>query len=86
MTRKLDDEIIGVFATFSQRDPSELSLETEIRDVGIHSLELTEIIMELEERYGIAIEIDTVDAWSSLVRIKDVVAAVDDLLAAKTAV
>ena len=41
----------------------------------------TEIIFDLEEEYGIEIEMNTVDAWSSLKNVGDMVEAVRVLIA-----
>ncbi len=51
--------------------------------LGIHSLELTEIIFDLEEAYGIEIEMNTVEAWSKLKNVGDMVEAVRGLIARK---
>jgi nodulation protein F len=54
-----------------------------LTSLGIHSLELTEIIFDLEEEYGIEIEMNTVDAWSNLKNVGDMVEAVRALIAKK---
>jgi nodulation protein F len=65
-------------------DPDlEITLQTNLNDLGIHSLELTEIIFDLEEDYGIEIEMNTAEAWSKLTNVDDIVAAVRDLIAKK---
>ena len=65
-------------------DPDlEITLQTNLNDLGIHSLELTEIIFDLEEDYGIEIEMNTAEAWSRLTNVDDIVAAVRDLIAKK---
>lgn len=63
-------------------DPSvgEITPETELTALGIHSLELTEIIFDLEDAYGIEIEMNTVDAWSQLKNVGDMVTAVRALI------
>ena len=71
----------------SRRTPSltanEITVDTELDDLGIHSLELTEIIFDLEEAYGIEIEMNTVEAWSKLKNVGDMVEAVRGLIADK---
>ena len=57
--------------------------ETPLDELGIHSLELTEIIFDLEEAYGIEIEMNTAEAWSKLKTINDIIEAVRGLIAAK---
>jgi nodulation protein F len=83
MSSTLSREIIATISEYSDVEADKLSGETEIGELGIHSLELTEIIMELEEKYDVAIEIDTVEAWNSLKTIDDIVNAVSRLLAEK---
>ena len=56
---------------------------TELGELGIHSLELTEIVFDIEEAYGVEIEMNTVDAWSSLKNVGDMVEAVRALIATK---
>ena len=46
---------------------------TELTALGIHSLELTEIVFDLEEAYGIEIEMNTVEAWNNLKNVGDIV-------------
>lgn len=73
MNETLLDETIAVIARHCDMDAARISPETEIEELGIHSLELTEILMELEERYDVEIDLNTVEAWSSLKTIRDVV-------------
>ena len=66
-------------------DPDiEITQQTELGELGIHSLELTEIIFDLEEAYGIEIEMNTAEAWSRLKDVGDIVDAVRGLIAKKT--
>ncbi len=65
-------------------DPGvEVKTSTELTALGIHSLELTEIIFDIEDRYGIEIEMNTVDAWNNLKNVGDMVDSVRTLIAAK---
>lgn len=73
MSETLLDETIAVIARHCEIDAGEISPDTEIEELGLHSLELTEILMELEERYDVDIDLNTVEAWSSLKTIRDVV-------------
>lgn len=79
----LSAEIIRYIAEYSDSDVSDLSGQSRVDDLGIHSLELAELVMELEEKYDIEIETDTVDSWNALKTIDDIVAAVRELLAEK---
>lgn len=48
--------------------------------LGIDSLGLADVLWDLEQIYGIKIEMNTADAWSNLNNIGDVVEAVRGLL------
>lgn len=85
MSDKLLSDTIALIAGYSELDASEIGPETELDELGIHSLELTEIIMELEEKYDVDIDINTVEAWSSLRTIKDVADKVGGIVGARTA-
>ena len=61
----------------------EITVATELSELGIHSLELTEIVFELEDEFGIEIEMNTVDAWANLSNVGDIVAAVRVLVEKK---
>jgi len=80
MADKLADDIISKITTHSDPEAGEIGLETELTALGIHSLELTEIIFDLEEEYGIEIEMNTVEAWSNLKTVHDMVEAVRALI------
>ena len=61
----------------------ELNKDTDFDTLGLSSLELTEVILELEERHEVEIDISTVDAASSLKTVGDIVAKLDELVKAK---
>jgi nodulation protein F len=63
----------------------EVGPESDLTKLGIHSLELTEIVFDLEETYGIDIDMNTVEAWSNLRTVGDIVEATRALIAAKAA-
>lgn len=64
-------------------DPSAVTLDTLLVDLGIHSLELTEIIFDIEDEFGIQVEMNTVEAWENLSTVSDIVEAVRGLVVAK---
>jgi nodulation protein F len=84
MGTELAQDIISRLRVYAEGGPSrEINLTTDIRSLGIQSLELTEVIFDLEEAYGIEVEMNTVDAWSQLKTVGDVVSKVGALVAAK---
>ncbi|MEJ6784025.1 acyl carrier protein [Aminobacter sp. Piv2-1] len=83
MADQLATDIIDKIKAHAEPSGEEITLDTELTSLGIHSLELTEIIFDLEEEYGIEIEMNTVEAWSSLKNVGDMVEAVRGLIAQK---
>lgn len=81
----LAKDIIAKVQAHADPSAGDITPETELTALGIHSLELTEIIFDLEEAYGIEIEMNTVDAWSKLQNVGDMVDAVRALIDKKTA-
>lgn len=85
MADQLADDIIARIKAHADPEAGEITPQTELTALGIHSLELTEIIFDLEEDYGIEIEMNTADAWASLKNVGDMVEAVRGLIAKKSA-
>ncbi|WP_432285546.1 acyl carrier protein [Aminobacter sp. BA135] len=81
MADQLATDIIAKIKAHAEEGGDEITLGTELTALGIHSLELTEIIFDLEEEYDIEIEMNTVDAWSNLKNVGDMVEAVRALIA-----
>jgi len=83
MADQLAEDIISKIEAHADPAVGAIGLDTELTSLGIHSLELTEIIFDLEEAYGIEIEMNTVEAWSNLKTVQDMVEAVRALIAKK---
>lgn len=84
MADQLATDIIAKIKAHAEEGGEEITLGTELTALGIHSLELTEIIFDLEERHGIEIEMNTVEAWNNLKTIGDIVTAVRLLIDKKS--
>lgn len=84
MSDQLEADIVEKVAAYAGLDKSEISLSTDLMELGIHSLELTEIIFDIEEQYDVEIEMNTSEAWSKLKNVGDVVAALRKLIDAKS--
>ena len=80
---QLAQDIISKIKAHADPEMGDITLETDLKDLGIHSLELTEIIFDLEEAYGIEVEMNTAEAWSKLSNVGDIVEAVRILIAKK---
>ena len=84
MGNDLRDDIIARIRTYAENGAErEITLGTDIESLGVQSLELTEIIFDIEEAYGVEIELNTVEAWTKLRTVGDVVVAVKALIEAK---
>ena len=73
MADKLATEIIQKIKAHADPGAGEITPATELTALGIHSLELTEIVFDLEETYGIEIEMNTVEAWNNLKNVGDII-------------
>ena len=83
MTEELDSGILALFEQHADKSAGPVTPETELEKLGIHSLELTEIVMDIEDKYGVEIDLSTVDTWQSFKNVGDIIDAVKSLLAAK---
>ena len=83
MSDELATTILGKIKAHAAPETGAITLDTELSELGIHSLELTEIVFELEDEFGIEIEMNTVDAWSSLSNVGDIVKIVRELVEKK---
>ena len=79
----IDDVIEIICEVREELDASQLTKDTKFDTLGLSSLELTEVILELEERHDVEIDISTVDAADSLKTVGDIVSVLEGLLAAK---
>ncbi|MDE7093962.1 MAG: acyl carrier protein [Oscillospiraceae bacterium] len=50
------EKILALLAEATDTDPAEITAETAFADLGIDSLDLTEMAMQLEEEFGIELE------------------------------
>lgn len=85
MADELATDIIARIKAHADSEVGEITAATNLTDLGIHSLELTEIIFDLEDAHGIEIEMNTADAWGNLKTVGDIIEAVRGLIAKKTA-
>ncbi|MER9317702.1 acyl carrier protein [Mesorhizobium sp. M0659] len=58
-----------------------ITAATRLTSLGIDSLGLADVLWDLEQAYGIEIEMNTAEAWSDLQNVGDMVEAVRSLLA-----
>ena len=75
MADQLATDIIDKIKAQAGPESQEITLDTDLDELGIHSLELTEIVFDLEEAYDIEIDMNTVEAWNKLKNVGDIVEA-----------
>lgn len=80
MSDKIFSETARIIAEKIERDPSEITRETELSTIDIQSLELAEVIFDLEDEFDIEIELNAADAWEKLKTVGDVCDAVHGLV------
>ncbi|MBS7315836.1 MAG: acyl carrier protein [Clostridiaceae bacterium] len=64
-----------ILAEYKDIDVSEISLDSTFEDLGLDSLDTVEIVMSLEDEFGISIELD-----SSLKTVRELVELIDGSL------
>jgi nodulation protein F len=79
----LDTEIITIIAKAARVPEESVTMETELAKLDIFSIELAEIIFDLEDAHGIEIDMNTAEAWANLKTVADITAAVRQLIADK---
>ena len=80
MSESLNKDIIGLIAGYTDLAVEEITPETELDNLGIHSLELVEIIMDIEEKYDVEIELDAATASESIKTIGDIISEAEKLI------
>ena len=83
MSKLIDDVVETICEVRKELKADEISADTQFDALGLSSLELTEVILELEERHEVEIDISTVDAADSLKTVGDIVSVLKGLLEAK---
>lgn len=71
---------IDIIASYSNLDAAQITRDTELDLIGINSLELTEVVMDLEDHYGVQIDLNASEAWDSLKTVGDVVETIEKLV------
>ncbi len=72
----VQEKIIAMLAESTDTDASEITAETSFADLGIDSLDITEMAMDLEDEFGITLEMNP-----ELNTVGKLVAAVEALVA-----
>lgn len=71
------DKFVNLLVEELQIDPAEITMEAELsNDLGINSIELADLVMICEEKFGITIEDDEIRKFTT---VGDVVAYLETL-------
>ena len=65
MRETIEDVLRGIIAEQAHLDPSVITAESALSELGVTSLDLVEIIMMIEDKYDVTIPVDAVGAWNS---------------------
>jgi acyl carrier protein len=65
MGETMTDVLRRVIAQQAHLDPSVITPESVLSELGVTSLDLVEIIMTMEDEYDVTIPVDAVEAWNS---------------------
>lgn len=84
MSKDVEASIIAIIAPAAETEAGEITRETELAELEIDSLVLTEVVMDIEDKYDIEIDMNTAEAWESLKTVGDIADVVKALVAAKT--
>ncbi len=65
MGAAITDVLTKIIAKQAHLDPSIITPESVLSELGVTSLDLVEIIMTLEDEYDVTIPVDAAEAWNS---------------------
>ncbi|WMJ84045.1 acyl carrier protein [Oscillospiraceae bacterium LTW-04] len=70
------EKVAKVLAEYKEIDPSEIKIDTTFEELGFDSLDIVEIVMNLEEVFDLELEMN-----ESLVDVKSLIAYIESLQA-----
>ena len=65
MAEPIEVVLRGMIAKQAHLDPSVITPESVLSELGVTSLDLVEIIMTIEDKYDVTIPADAVEAWNT---------------------
>jgi nodulation protein F len=83
MSNDVAERTISVIAEHLGRDSATITRDTHLDELGVNSLELTEIVMELEDLFDVEIDQNAAEAWASLKNVGNIIDAIEKLAKAK---
>lgn len=82
MSEDVGAKVIELIAAQSGKDPASIAPETHVDELGIDSLKLTEIVMDVEDHFNISIDLNTAEAWEKYRDVASLIAGVKEAMAA----
>ena len=64
MRETIEDALREIIAKQAHLDPSVITPESVLSELGVTSLDLVEIIMTIEDQCDVTIPVDAVEAWN----------------------
>ncbi len=86
MTQAVQDKIVEIIAEQAVLDPSEVSVDMTIEELGLDSLGLVEAVFAIEENFEINVPFNANDPAASefdITSVKSMIDAVNDLIKAQ---
>ncbi|MFN3891278.1 MAG: acyl carrier protein [Beijerinckiaceae bacterium] len=83
MPENVAEAVRTIIAQHLDRPPGMLTPDMLLDELGVSSLQLVEIIMDLEDMFDIEIAENTSEAWARLKTVADVTQAVEAMIAKK---
>lgn len=80
MSVDVENGVLEIFQAHVDKNAGAVTAETPLESLGIHSLELTEIVMDIEDKYGVDVDLSTVETWASFKTVGDMIAEVKKLV------
>lgn len=74
------DTTIRIIAEKTEIDPDTIKPDTELTSLEIESLDLADIIFELEDEFDIEIDMNAASAWDKLKTVSDIADSVSTLI------
>lgn len=68
------EEVVQILAEYKDMDPADIKLESDFRELGLDSLDTVEIVMSLEDKFDIEIEMN-----ENLKTVADLVKMIEEL-------
>jgi acyl carrier protein len=73
MRETMTEALRRLIAKQAHLDPSAVTPESVLSELGVTSLDLVEIIMTIEDEYDVTIQVDAVEAWNNYKTVADLI-------------